>query len=169
MIASKIVHHMEQAGVPVVVRQHPRVVAAQRLAASVHVSGYRVAKSVLVEADGERMMAVLPAAAIVDPVRLAVALGAERVRILHESEFLDLFTECEPGAEPPFGALYGLPVVMDRHLAQAGGPLVFRAGSHEEALEMKPEDFVRMEQPRLADFAVPAPSVPDFDDERRWI
>jgi len=108
MIASKIVRHIEQAGVPVVVRQHPRVVAAQRLAASVHVSGYRVAKSVLVEADGERVMAVLPAADVVDPVRLAMALGARRVRILHESEFLDLFTECEPGAEPPFGALFGL-------------------------------------------------------------
>jgi Ala-tRNA(Pro) deacylase len=166
MIASKIVRHMEQAGVPVVVRQHPRVVAAQRLAASVHVSGYRVAKVVLVEADGERMMAVLPAAEIVDPGRLATALGAERVRILHESEFLDLFTECEPGAEPPFGALYGLPVVMDRSLAHSSGPLVFRAGSHEEALEMKPEDFVRLEKPRLADFAVVAPSIPHFDEER---
>ncbi|HXU83250.1 MAG TPA: YbaK/EbsC family protein [Polyangia bacterium] len=168
MIASKIVRHMEQAGVKVVVRPHPRVVAAQRLAASVHVSGYRVAKVVLVEADGERMMAVLPAAEIVDPARLAAALGAERVRILHESEFLDLFTECEPGAEPPFGALYGLPVVMDRRLAHSSDPLVFRAGSHEEALEMKPEDFVRMEHPRLADFAVLAPSVPNFEDER-WV
>ena len=169
MIASKIVRHMEQAGIPVVVRQHPRVVAAQRLAASVHVSGYRVAKSVLVEADGKRVMAVLPAADIVDPGRLAAALGAEQVRILHESEFLDLFAECEPGAEPPFGALFGLPVIMDRRLAQARGPLVFRAGSHEEALEMKPEDFVRMEKPRIADFAVAAPSVPDFEDDSRWM
>jgi Ala-tRNA(Pro) deacylase len=169
MIASRIVRHMEQAGVPVQVRQHPRVVAAQRLAASVHVSGYRVAKSVLVEADGQRVMAVLPAADIVDPARLAAALGAQRVRILHESEFLDLFTECEPGAEPPFGALFGLPVVLDRRLAQARGSLVFRAGSHEEALEMKPEDFLRLERPRVADFAVAAPSIPDLDDDRRWI
>jgi len=168
MIASKIVRHMEQAGVPVVVRQHRRVVAAQRLAASVHVSGHRVAKTVLVEAGGTRMIAVLPAAEIVDPARLAAALGVERVRIMHESEFLDLFSGCEVGAEPPFGALYGLPVVMDRKLAHAREPIVFRAGSHEEALEMKPEDFVRLEQPRLADFAVATPAIPHVDEDR-WI
>jgi len=124
-----------------------------------------VAKTVLVEADGTRMIAVLAAAEIVDPARLASALGVERVRIMHESEFLNLFGECELGAEPPFGALYGLPVVMDQRLAQARGPIVFRAGSHEEALEMKPEDFVRLEQPRLADFAVPAPAIPHADED----
>lgn len=168
MIASKFVRHMEQAGVPVVVREHRRVVAAQRLAASVHVSGHRVAKTVMVEVDGTRMIAVLPAAEIVDPTRLALALGAERVRIMHESEFMDLFSECELGAEPPFGALFGVPVVLDSKLAHAGAPIIFRAGSHEEALEMKPEDFVRLEHPRLADFAVAAPSIPRADDDR-WI
>src|SRR5439155_398310 len=118
---------------------------------------------------GKRLIPALPPAEIVDPVRLASALGADRVRILHESEFLDLFKDCEVGAEPPFGALYGLPVVMDRSLAQAPGPLVFRAGSHEEALEMKPEDFVRLEKPRLADFAVVPPSIPRFDEDERWV
>jgi Ala-tRNA(Pro) deacylase len=168
MIASEIVRHMERAGVPVVVRPHQRVVAAQRLAASVHVSGHRVAKTVLVEADGIPMIAVLPAAEIVDLSRLASALDVQQVRIMEEGEFLELFGGCEVGAEPPFGALYGLPVVMDRKLAHSREPLVFRAGSHEEALEMQPGDFVRMEQPRLADFAVTAPSIPRMDDDR-WI
>jgi Ala-tRNA(Pro) deacylase len=170
MLSGRIVEHLEKAGIPVVVRPHQREVAAQRVAASVHVSGYRVAKSVIVEADGQRVMAVLPAADIVDVPRLGAALGAEKVRILHESEFLDLFPDCELGAEPPFGSLFGLPVVVDRILASAGGPLVLRAGSHEEVLEMRPEDYLRIEQPQVADFAVASPSIPRFegDDTRAW-
>jgi Ala-tRNA(Pro) deacylase len=165
MVPERIIRHLERAGVPVVVRPHPREVVAQRLAASVHVSGYRVAKSVLVDADGERIMAVLPAADVVDVTLLSAALGCERVRIMHEGEFLDLFPDCELGAEPPFGSLFGLPVVMDGILARAGAPLILRAGSHDEVLEMKPEDFIRLEQPRLGEFAVAAPSIPRFEEE----
>jgi Ala-tRNA(Pro) deacylase len=170
MVPENIVRHLEAAGVSFLVRPHQRAVAAQRLAASVHVSGYRVAKAVLVDIDGERSMAVLPAADIVDEERLATALGAGRVRILHESEFLDLFPGCEIGAEPPFGSLYGLPVVMDRILARAGGSLVFRAGSHEEVLEMTADDFMRLERPRLADFAVVPPQIPRYEryEDRAW-
>lgn len=166
MVPERIVRHLEEGQVPLVVRSHTRVVAAQRLAASMHVSGYRVAKSVMVEADGERVMAVLPAPDIVDLTSLAVALGAERVRMLGEDEFIDLFPDCELGAEPPFGSVYGLPVVMDGALSRAGGPLVFRAGSHDEVLEMEPVDFIRLERPRLADFAVAEPSLPRFDGDQ---
>jgi Ala-tRNA(Pro) deacylase len=164
MIPERIIRHLEEAGVPVRVRHHAREIDAQRLAAAVHVSGYRVVKSVLVEADGERMMAVLPAADIIDTTMLAGALDAERVRILHESEFLDLFPDCEVGGEPPFGSLYGLPVVMDGILARAGAPLILRAGSHDEALEMSAAELLRLERPRLGEFAVGAPSVPRIDE-----
>ena len=34
--------------------------------------------------------------------------------------------------------------------------------------KMKPEDFVRLEQPRLADFSVATPAIPHVDDDR-WI
>jgi Ala-tRNA(Pro) deacylase len=169
MVPENILRHLQSAGVPFVVRPHPRVVSAQRLAATVHVSGYRVAKSVVVEVDGRRALAVLPAADIVDTRRLATALGARQVRILNESEFLDLFRECEVGAEPPFGSLYGLPTIMERNLVHVVEPLILRAGSHEEVLEMKVEDFVRLERPRLADFAILAPAVPRTDDDSLWL
>jgi Ala-tRNA(Pro) deacylase len=167
MVPTKIARHLQASGVPFRVREHQRAVTAQELAASIHVSGYRVAKSVLVEVDGERMIAVLPAADIVDVERLATALGAIAVRILNEPEFADLFTESDLGAEPPFGSLYGLPVVLDRSLARSG-PLILRAGSHEEALELQYEDFARLEKPRLADFAVLAQSPPTLRNRGGW-
>jgi hypothetical protein len=58
--------------------------------------------------------------------------------------------------------------VMDRILARAREPLVFRAGSHEEVMEMTPEEFIRLEQPRLADFAVTAPALPRFEEGETW-
>src|SRR4051812_32602638 len=99
MVPERIIRHLERAGGPVKILPHEREIAAQRLAAAVHVSGYRVAKSVLVDADGERIMTVLPAADVVDVTLLGASLGAERVRIMHEGEFLDLFPDCELGAE----------------------------------------------------------------------
>jgi Ala-tRNA(Pro) deacylase len=150
------------------VRTHQRAVTAQELAASVHMSGYRVAKAVLVEVDGKRMIAVLPAARVVDIDRLGEALGALSVRIMTEGEFASLFADSDVGAEPPLGSLYGLPVVMDRSLAHAG-PLVFRGGSHEDALEVQYEDFARVEKPRIIDFAMPAQSWPRLRETDDWM
>jgi Ala-tRNA(Pro) deacylase len=164
MVPTEIVRHLQSSRVPFVVRRHSRAVTAQELAASVHVSGYRVAKSVLVDADGAAVMAVLPAADIVDTDRLAQALGVRRVRLMREFEFAGLFGDCELGAEPPLGSLYGVPVVVDRSLARSV-PIIFRAGSHEEALEMRYEDFAQLEHPRLADFAMAHPCLPVRDEE----
>jgi Ala-tRNA(Pro) deacylase len=169
MVPSNITRHLEAGGIPVRLRPHRREVTAQRLAAAVHVTGHRVAKSIVVDVDGARNLAVLPAADIIDTQRLAEQLGAEVVRIMNEREFAELFADCEVGAEPPFGSLYGLPVIVDRSLLRSGGPLVFRAGSHEDALEMSCEEFLHLERPRLADFSVPAPSFPRFDEERLGI
>jgi Ala-tRNA(Pro) deacylase len=165
MVPRRVVAHLEAAGIPVLIRAHRRVVAAQRLAAALRVSGDQVAKSVLIDIDGERSIAVLRATDVVDPHRVALDLGAERVRIMQEPEFLPLFPDCEAGAEPPFGSLYGLPVLMDRRLIRMRAPLILRAGSHTEVLEMKAEDLIRLERPQLADFAVPGLSIPRYAEE----
>jgi Ala-tRNA(Pro) deacylase len=129
---------------------HPRAVSASRLAEALHVSGRRVAKPVIVRADGRFWMALLPANEELDVDRLARVLGADGVRLAEEGEFQRLFPDCELGSEPPFGGLYQLPVVMDERLANAP-TLVFRGGSHEDAVEMRREDFQQLEHPRVAD------------------
>lgn len=158
MVPTKITRHLQNSGVRFAVRPHLRAVTAQELAAAVHVSGHRVAKSVLIEADGQRMIAVLRAADVVDVEGLAIALGAMSVRMMPEAEFAPLFSESDVGAEPPFGSLYDLPVVVDRRLARPG-PLILRAGSHEDAIELQYDEFARLEHPVVADFAIPAPAA----------
>jgi Ala-tRNA(Pro) deacylase len=143
MIPNQIVEYLERRKVPYERRTHRRALTAQEVAACMHVTGYRVAKSVIVQAGGKTWIAVLPAAEEVDEERLAAVVGAP-VRFVSEREFTALFPGCEPGAEPPFGCLYGLPVVVDSTLAKADR-IVFRAGSHEEAVELRYQDFAALE------------------------
>ena len=98
---------------------------------------------------GKPYIAVLPATEVVDEERLAAVLGVRSVRLMREAEFEGLFPGCEPGAEPPFGGLFGLPVVVDTALARTER-VIFRAGSHEEAIEMSWDDFLRLEKGAIA-------------------
>ncbi|AKF79764.1 Ala-tRNA(Pro) deacylase [Myxococcus fulvus] len=130
---------------------HPRAVSAQELAEALHVSGWRVAKSVIVMADRQPWIFVVPAAGTVDLERVRELLGVRTARLATEREFADHFPDCETGAEPPFGELYGLPVAVDETLSLTEH-LLFRAGSHEEALEMRFQDFATLEWPLVASF-----------------
>ena len=134
-------------------KQHLEAFTAQQVAATEHVSGYWVAKVVMVVSDGMLVMLVLPAPFRVDLVRLKEALGAGVVRLGREDEFANLFPDCEVGAMPPFGNLYGVPVYVDAALAKDPF-VVFNAGSHRETLTIAYADFERLAHPQVADFAV---------------
>jgi Ala-tRNA(Pro) deacylase len=150
MIPEPIQNYLQQQHVPFLRHWHPRAVTAQELAQSLHVTGYRVAKSVIVRtADQQLWICVIPAADTLDFDKVCEALGTSEARLASEDEFADLFPECELGAEPPFGHLYGLPVLMDESLG-AAKDLLLRAGSHEEALEVHAADFLNLESPRKA-------------------
>ena len=100
------------------ITEHPIVFTSQGLAQAEHVSGYQVIKPVLIEADGQWILCALPAAQKIDLDRLATDLDAQNVRIATEQEMQDAFPGCELGAEPPIGALFGLPTIADESLLQ---------------------------------------------------
>lgn len=153
MIPQKIVRYLMDNHIPFKRHWHPRAVAAQVLAHRLHVSGYHVAKTVVVEADDEKVwLAVVPAAELVDVNMVARAIGAQSAWLASEARFATLFPDCELGAEPPFGGMFDLGVVMDERLA-GDQTLVLRAGSHEETLEMRAVDFCALESPIVAPIA----------------
>lgn len=151
MIPDSIQHYLRRGRVRFERYWHPRAVGGQELASALHVSGWRVAKSVIVKADRQLWIVVVPAAGTVDLRRVGEMIGARHVRLATEEEFRDCFPDCELGAEPPFGELYGLPVAVDESLSLTEHVL-FRAGSHEEALEMRFQDFATLEWPLVAPF-----------------
>lgn len=132
--------------------KHAEAYTAQEEAAAAHVSGYEWAKTVAVYLDDDPALAVLPATHHVDPERLARAAGAERIRLAGEPELAELFPDCEVGAMPPFGALWDVPVYLDRAL-EGVERVAFHAGSHDEAVEMEYAEFARLLDAAVADFA----------------
>jgi Ala-tRNA(Pro) deacylase len=154
VIAPRIREHLEKARVPFQTHPHPRAVGAQRAASALHVTGFRMAKVVLVEVDGRPWVAVLRAPERLDAARLARLLGARSARLMAEPEFASLFPDCEPGAEPPLGSLYGLAVAADTALLEEPR-LLFHAGSHDETLELRTEAFEALERPHVGRIGLP--------------
>ncbi|MGH8564365.1 MAG: aminoacyl-tRNA deacylase [Gammaproteobacteria bacterium] len=130
---------------------HSRAYTAQEIAASAHVPGRELAKTVMVKVDGRIAMAVLPASHQVDFERLRAAIGAANVGLASEKEFQDRFPECELGAMPPFGNLYGMEVYAARQLSE-DREIAFNAGSHTELIKLAYTDFARLVSPKVLDF-----------------
>jgi Ala-tRNA(Pro) deacylase len=131
---------------------HRPVPSATRFAQSVHVPGRSVAKAVLVHAGEGYVLTVLPATHRVDPDRLAEILGVSRVQIASEDEVERVFADCERGALPPFGRLYGLTTVVDASLAGVS-EIVFLGNSRHEGVRMSYRDYEAVEGPIRARFA----------------
>ena len=128
--------------------------SAAHLAGSVHVPGRSVAKSVLVKAGESYALAVLPATHRIDIERLAEILGAPSLRIASEAEVETIFADCEPGALPPFGRLYGLTTIVDASLS-GGAEIVFVGNTRHEGVRMRFKDYEAIESPLKARFATP--------------
>jgi len=144
-----------------VVISHSPAFTAQQVAASAHVKGRELAKTVMVKIDGRLIMAVLPASQKVDLERLREAASAEQVELASEREFRDRFPDCDLGAMPPFGNLYGLRVWVDQALTK-DEEIVFNAGTHEQVARMHYADFARLVRPTVGSFGAPRdnPRVP---------
>lgn len=131
---------------------HSPAYTAQEVAASAHIKGKEVAKTVMVKVDGKMAMAVLPASRKVDFALLKKVAKAREVELAGENEFKDVFPDCEIGAMPPFGNLYGMEVFVDESLRE-DKEIAFNAGSHSELIKMAYKDFERLVKPKIAAFS----------------
>ena len=151
-IPSSITSYLKHHRVRYSVIQHPLAYTAQEEAAVAHVPGREWAKAVVCMADGQPVFAVLPATHQVDFACLRSAVQAKTVRLAQEAELQPLYSDCEVGAMPPFGPLYGHRVFVDASLT-ADPEIAFNAGSHREAIRMTYQDFEKLVNPTVADFA----------------
>ncbi|MDH3402642.1 MAG: YbaK/EbsC family protein [Acidobacteriota bacterium] len=154
MAVAKLKELLEREKVKYVSISHSTAYTAQEIAASAHITGKEIAKTVMVKLDGRMAMAVLPATLMVEFDRLREATGAAKAALAGEEDFERLFPECQTGAMPPFGNLYGMEVFVDRTLAE-DEEIAFNAGTHAELIRMAYRDFERLAQPKVIAFAEP--------------
>ena len=149
----RLENYLRENQVPFEEQHRPRAVTAQEVAASEHVPGRMLAKTVMVLADGEMVMLALPAPYQVDLEKAGAALAVDEARLAEEEEFEDTFSDCEVGAMPPFGNLYGVPVYVEKTLAE-DETIVLRSGTHTETMSVSYSDFERLMEPTVAQFAL---------------
>jgi Ala-tRNA(Pro) deacylase len=138
---------LEEEHVPYKVRHHQPCFTSQEVAAAEHVSGHRLAKVVVVKADDELVVVVLPASGRLDLDACRRTLNCSQCRIATEREIAERFTDCEVGAVPPLRHWQDVRMLADARIMELKGPMVFQAGTHEDAIEMACDDWKRITHP----------------------
>ncbi len=146
--------------------RHSKAYTSQEIAASSHISGKDFAKTVIVKIDNEMVMCVLPASYHIDFDLLREIFGKKNISLATEAEFKYLFPDCEVGAMPPFGNLYGMKVYVAEALTE-DDEIGFNACSHSEMIKMKYKDFEKLVQPQVFKFSGKTVSFPT-DPSERW-
>lgn len=147
MLSKSIINYMNNHHIEYKTISHPRAYTASQCAQAAHVKGNYFAKSVVVKLDGKFVLVAIPANIRLDLNLLKKETGAKQADIAHEFEFQSKFADCEVGAIPLFGELYGMDVYLADSLAHNEW-LVFNAGNHGELLKIKSTDFLNAAHPK---------------------
>ena len=131
---------------------HPKAFTAREVAVAEHLPAREVAKTVVVFADGSYYMIVVPASRLVDLHELRMTLGFTQVRLATEDELAKLFPDCELGAMPPLGPIYGMSVYLDGELASQE-MMAFNGCTHHDEVHMRTAEFRRLVDPRVVSLA----------------
>jgi Ala-tRNA(Pro) deacylase len=151
-ILAKLRETLDGSGVSYTHHVHPLAYTARELASAEHIPAREVAKVVIFLGDRGYGMAVLCADCMVDIVDLRATLRLQRLRLATEAELGELFPDCELGAMPPFGNLFGLPVYADARMA--GEEIIaFHAGTHRDVVRMRFQDYLNLAKPEIVHFA----------------
>ena len=153
MPAQKLKRMLDRHDIKYIAINHAPATTAREAAASTFVPRREFAKTVIVDLDGEKVMAVLPASHHLDLEALRMLADCSKARLATEDEFKTFFPDCELGAMPPFGSLYATRVFVDQMVTEVDD-LCFNAGSHEQIIRMDCRDYLNLEQPMVGAFAV---------------
>lgn len=160
----RMVEYLDRNSIKYVATTHSPAYTATEVALIAHLPGKEVAKTVMINIDGKMCMAVLSSSYMVDFALLQKALQAKDVELASETDFKELFPECELGAMPPLGNLFGFDVIVDRSL-KGSDEIVFNAGNHRELIRMAYADFERLVRPKVLSFGLERKTPADDVDK----
>lgn len=153
MPLQKLTEYLDKHHRKYVVIKHSKAYTAQEIAASAHIPGKEMAKTVMVKVDGDIKMMILPSTHHLDFKQIKEALNAKEVELATEDEFRELFPDCELGAMPPFGNLFGIETFVAKSLTD-DEEIAFSAGSHKELVKMAYKDFEELVKPRIISMGI---------------
>ena len=152
MVSNKLRSFLEDEAIEHEILSHKEDFTALEAAEDTHTPGIEFAKTVVVCSAGDFALAVVPAHHRVRLDWLEEVMGVKNLRLATEGEMREVFHDCEVGAEPPFGLLYGLPTYVSS-VMEGDEHITFNAGSHTGAIRMRFDDYVRTAQPTFVHFS----------------
>ncbi len=147
-----VMRYLKNNGIPFEVIPHEPAFTAHDVALATRVPDKELAKTLVARLDGKFWMLVLRGDQRIDERKLKYLFAAQSVHLAHEDDLKTLFPDCELGAMPPFGNLYGLPVLLEHALTE-NEDIVFHACKHTESIRMKYRDYERLVQPLHGHFS----------------
>ena len=152
MPVKKLKEFLDRENIKYISIKHSSAYTAQEIAATAHIPGKELVKTVMIKINGKMAMAILPASYKIDLKLLQEITGTENVRLAGEAEFKDKFPDCEVGAMPPFGNLYNMDVFAAQCL-EDDDEITFNACSHTELIKLSFKDFKRLVNPKIVEFS----------------
>lgn len=147
-IAEKLRQLLEDEKINYQIMQHSVAYTASEIAGVQHIPGKQMIKPVLIKADGQYVLCILPAVEWLDFDKLKKVLGSKELKLANEDEIAKLFPDYEVGAEPPFSDK--MKIYADKLLEQ-NDDVVFNAGTHTDMIKIKYKDFAKLAKPTIAD------------------
>jgi len=147
---SALKSYLEQRKIPYDVLKHPEAFTAQEVAHAIHKTGKVLAKTVVVDSDGNHVMVVVPAHHKVKLEAVKKLLGSKEIRLSPEENLRGLFPDCDLGAMPPIGSLYNMSVVVSKELSEKPD-IIFNACTHTDCVKMTFSDFQNLVGATLAE------------------
>ncbi len=150
MYIPKPIEYLDSEDVQYRIIPHPETYTALATAQAARVPDHLLTKVVVIQADGRLMMVLIPANYSLDLLALARHIKVQHVSLVPEEELANLFPDCELGAIPPFGNLYGMKVWIASELFQRF-EITFNSDNHHELIRMNTVDFCNLVQATMID------------------
>jgi Cys-tRNA(Pro)/Cys-tRNA(Cys) deacylase len=157
-IPLKVKNYLDKAGIKHEILEHKTVYTAIDAANTLNKKFSEIAKSLIVKADKDYYLILLPADYNLELEKLKKALSKgsnkeiKTIKIPGE-KIVDKTLKIKAGALSAFGNLHKLPVIVDKKLAQIN-KAIFSSGSLNYSVEMAVKDFVKMENAILDNFGI---------------
>src|SRR5690625_3051635 len=149
----RLINYLDEHDKKYVVIKHSPAFTAQEVAASAHIPGKDMLKTVMVKIDGEMKMVVLPSTHDVDFNFMKETMEVSEVELATEEEFETMFPDCELGAMPPFGNFYDMETLVAESLTE-DEEVAFNAGTHKELVQMNYRDYEELVAPQVLPIGV---------------
>ena len=146
MISQRLKQFLENENVPYQVIETPEGVSL-----GADGPGREWAKIIMVRAGTSDVMVVIPASCEIDLEKLRILLDVPEVAVESEDQCAALFPDCEAGAMPAIGRLYGLPCFVDETLLDSSS-VCFKGGNHREWVRISSDEYWRVAQAEVGDF-----------------